>query len=174
MTSKLTLRTCTLENILELQDISVKTMVDTFGKDNTEEDMKEYVDSALNLTQLEKELKNPDSEFYFADFEGKLAGYLKVNKKEAQTETHDPNGLEIHRIYILPEFKRRGIGKFLINHAEKIAREAGCGSMWLGVWERNFGALEFYKNMGFVQTGSHEFLLGTDRQTDLIMTKALQ
>ncbi|KAK2944978.1 putative protease synthase and sporulation negative regulatory PAI 1 domain protein [Blattamonas nauphoetae] len=83
MTSKLSIRTCTLDDILELQDICIQTNVDTYGKDNTEEDMKQYLDSAFNLTQLEKELKNPDSEYYFVDFDGKLAGYLKVNKKEA-------------------------------------------------------------------------------------------
>ncbi|KAK2942485.1 putative polyamine N-acetyltransferase [Blattamonas nauphoetae] len=106
-------------------------------------------------------------------FRGKLAAYLKLNKKEAQDEDDEPNGLEIERIYVRSEFKRRGIGKFLVEYAEKISREAGCSSMRLWVWGQNFGALAFYKSMGFVQTESHVFMLGNDRQTALVMTKYL-
>ena len=49
------------------------------------------------------------------------------------------------------------------------ARSAGDGHLWLGVWERNARAIRFYAKAGFVDVGSHDFVLGTDRQTDRVM-----
>lgn len=54
-----------------------------------------------------------------------------------------------------------------------VAREAGAETVWLGVWEKNPRAIAFYEKCGFRITGSHPFLVGTDLQTDRIMTLAL-
>ena len=40
---------------------------------------------------------------------------------------------------------------------------------WLGVWEYNKNAIEFYKHMGFKKFSEHSFLLGDDNQTDLLL-----
>ena len=49
----------------------------------------------------------------------------------------------------------------------------GAKTLWLGVWERNLRAQAFYRKMGFVDAGSHTFLLGSDRQTDRLLTLGL-
>ncbi|MEA2490896.1 MAG: diamine N-acetyltransferase [Acidobacteriota bacterium] len=53
------------------------------------------------------------------------------------------------------------------------AREAGVQTIWLGVWEKNPRAIAFYAKCGFRDTGSQPFLVGTDLQTDRIMTSEL-
>lgn len=45
----------------------------------------------------------------------------------------------------------------------------GSDVVWLGVWERNARAIAFYKKYGFVERGEHVFLLGHDRQRDIVM-----
>ena len=45
--------------------------------------------------------------------------------------------------------------------------------MWLGVWERNPRAIAFYLKAGFVQVGSHVFMVGSDRQTDWVLVSPL-
>ena len=50
-----------------------------------------------------------------------------------------------------------------------VAKEQQRNPIWLGVWEHNPKALAFYRKMGFVETGAHEFDLGDDHQRDLIM-----
>jgi len=47
-------------------------------------------------------------------------------------------------------------------------------NLWLGVWERNPRAIAFYKKVGFVDRGSHEFLVGSDRQTDRVLVAPVQ
>ena len=49
------------------------------------------------------------------------------------------------------------------------ARTAGARQLWLGVWERNARAIRFYAKWGFTDVGRHDFVLGTDRQTDRVM-----
>lgn len=119
------------------------------------------------------ELNDPNSQFYFVYLDDQLAGYLKVNLNESQSEQVAPNALEIERIYIRSAFKRHGLGRFLFQEALKLAQAKNCSSIWLGVWEKNYPALAFYEKMGFIQHGSHSFFMGTDEQTDLIMTKNL-
>jgi len=45
--------------------------------------------------------------------------------------------------------------------------------VWLGVWERNETAINFYKKWGFELFGSHIFRLGNDDQNDLLLKKQL-
>ena len=54
-------------------------------------------------------------------------------------------------------------------HALEVARQSGKRFAWLGVWEKNEKAIGFYQARGFRRSGTHDFMLGEDRQTDMIM-----
>ena len=41
--------------------------------------------------------------------------------------------------------------------------------VWLGVWEENLRAINFYKKNGFSEFSKHVFRLGNDEQTDIMM-----
>ncbi|WP_042136934.1 GNAT family N-acetyltransferase [Paenibacillus sp. FSL P4-0081] len=164
---------CSAGDLGLLQDISVETFRDTFEHQNSAEVMQAYLEKAFNLEQLNTELSNSASEFYFIYSKGELAGYLKVNTNEAQSENMGNHSLEIERIYIRRPFHNQRLGKYLIDKAIAIAVERNIDKIWLGVWERNGGAIAFYTKMGFVQTGTHCFYMGDEEQTDYIMTKTL-
>lgn len=106
-------------------------------------------------------------------FNNEVAGYLKVNTNDAQSEEMGNESLEVERIYIRNKFQRKGLGKYLINKAIEVAIGQIKKMIWLGVWEKNDKAIAFYKKMGFVQTGAHSFYMGDEEQIDLIMTKTL-
>lgn len=167
------LKRCTLEDLHQLQEISIETFSDTFKDQNSPENMNAYLDKAYNLEQLIKELSHRSSRFFFVFFNEEIAGYLKVNVKDAQSEEMGEEALEIERIYIKKPFQKHGIGKYLLNKAIEMAEEQGKKKIWLGVWEQNENAIAFYQKMGFVQTGAHSFYMGDEEQTDLIMVKAL-
>ncbi|MDT2596444.1 N-acetyltransferase [Enterococcus dongliensis] len=168
-----TIYPCTHKDLPELQKISIETFKDTFAAENDPNDLTTYLSNAYGLVKLEKELSTPDSRFFFIYLEDQLAGYLKLNTNKAQTEMSDKNGLEIERIYIRKHFKRQGLGRQLLDFAFAIADQEKREQIWLGVWEHNQNALRFYQTFGFVQVGSHDFYVGDDQQTDLIMAKEL-
>ncbi|KUL15697.1 GNAT family N-acetyltransferase [Bacillus paralicheniformis] len=167
------IKRCTLEDLHKLQEIGYETFNETFKHQNSPENMKAYLDKAFNLKQLEKELSNSSSQFFFVYFNNEIAGYLKVNTDEAQSEKMGDESLEIERIYIKNNFQKHGLGKYLFNKAVEIAKELNKKKIWLGVWEKNENAIAFYKKMGFVQTGAHSFYMGYEEQTDLIMAKTI-
>ncbi|MGQ3478140.1 GNAT family N-acetyltransferase [Paenibacillus sp. TY11] len=167
------IKKCTLEDLRKLQEISYETFNDTFKHQNSTENMNAYLERAFNLEQLEKELSNISSQFFFVYFNNEVAGYLKVNTNDAQSEEMGDESLEIERIYIKNKFQKHGFGKYLLNKAMEIAMEHKKKKIWLGVWEQNENAIAFYKKMGFVQTGVHSFYMGDEEQIDFIMTKTL-
>jgi diamine N-acetyltransferase len=167
------LKKCTLEDSRKLQEISYETFNETFKHQNSPENMNAYLEKAFNLKQLEKELSNISSQFFFIYFNNEVAGYLKVNTDDDQSEEMGDESLEIERIYIKIEFQKHGLGKYLLNKAMEIAMECNKKKIWLGVWEKNENAIAFYKKMGFVQIGAHSFYMGDEEQMDFIMTKTL-
>ncbi|NLS88909.1 GNAT family N-acetyltransferase [Bacillus subtilis] len=167
------IKKCSREDLQILQQLSIETFNDTFKDQNSPENMKVYLERAFNKKQLEKELSNMSSEFFFVYFDHEVAGYVKVNIDDAQSEEMGAESLEIERIYIKNNFQKHGLGKHLLNKAIEIALERNKKNIWLGVWEKNENAIAFYKKMGFVQTGAHSFYMGDEEQTDLIMAKTL-
>lgn len=167
--SSTTIRKVKPEELEELQKISRETFFQTFAAVNSEENMKQYLEENLSLERLSSELQNEHSEFYFAINTGRITGYLKINFGDAQTEQHDPGAAEIERIYVLSEYYGKETGRMLLEKALERAGELHAPFIWLGVWEKNFRALSFYKKHGFTQFGTHPFRLGNEEQTDLLM-----
>ncbi|MEC1435014.1 GNAT family N-acetyltransferase [Bacillus spizizenii] len=167
------IKKCSREDLKILQELSIETFNDTFKDQNSPENMKAYLESAFNAKQLEKELSNTSSQFFFVYFNHEVAGYLKVNTDDAQSEKMGDESLEIERVYIKNKFQKHGLGQYLLNKAIEIAIERNKKKIWLGVWEKNENAIAFYKKMGFVQTGAHSFYMGDEEQTDFLMAKTL-
>ena len=167
------IKKCILEDSRKLQEISYETFSETFKHQNSPENMNAYLERAFNLKQLEKELSNIFSQYFFVYFNNEVAGYLKVNTNDAQSEEMGDESLEIERVYIKSKFQKHGLGKYLLNKAVEIALECNKKKIWLGVWEKNENAIAFYKKMEFVQTGAHSFYMGDEEQMDFIMTKTL-
>ncbi|MDF1549322.1 MAG: GNAT family N-acetyltransferase [Bacteroidales bacterium] len=159
----------TSADLPELVKISRKTYFETFHLVNSAENMDLYLNSAFNEKQLAAELKEINSEFYFAFYKSDIAGYLKINFDSAQTDVNDPDALELERIYVLKDFQGFKVGKELLEFTINIAKDKKKKYLWLGVWEKNEKAIKFYTKFGFKIFGSHPFIMGNDKQTDLLM-----
>jgi len=163
------IRKINIDDLETLRDLSIQTFKETFEEVNTEEDMQKYLLENLSIEKLKTELENVNSEFYFAENNDEILGYLKLNFKDAQTEKLEENHFEIERIYVLKAFLGQKIGQILFDKAIEIGREKNLEYVWLGVWEENHRAIRFYEKNGFEIFGKHNFVLGEDVQTDLLM-----
>jgi diamine N-acetyltransferase len=157
------------EDVIQLQKISIDTFRQTFAKDNTKENMDQYIEEKLTTEQLLNELSNPLSEFYFAKLDEQIIGYIKVNFGAAQTEIFDQDAAELERIYVSKEYQRQKAGQRLYEKVIEIARQNNAPYLWLGVWEHNETAIRFYRKNGFTEFDKHIFKLGNDEQTDIMM-----
>ena len=168
-----TIRPVTAADVNELQSISRETFKITFDPFTKPADMARFLDEDYETGKLLREIADPDSRFFFLVVEGEVAGYLKVNVGQAQTERLKPNALEVERIYLRGKFQHRGLGNVLLELAERIAREEKRDWMWLGVYEHNTNAQNFYLHHGFTRVSQHTFQVGTDPQTDWLLAKKL-
>jgi ribosomal protein S18 acetylase RimI-like enzyme len=162
-----------LSDLKALQEMSKKTFFDTFSWGTSSENMNAYLDTSLSEEKLTTELNEAKSEFYFGLLNSVRVGYLKLNFGQAQTELKESNSMEIERIYIPQEHQRKRIGGALIKKAIEIAVQKKMEYVWLGVWEKNSKAISFYRKHGFIEISAHAFMMGTEKQTDLIMKRSL-
>jgi len=164
---------CKAEQLELLRDISIETYQYTFADSNSDELMQQYFRDALNLEKLSLELQTTGSYFYFIYVDQEVAGFLKVNIDDAQSDYSDEIGLEVERFYIRQSYLRRGLGKTLMQFAYGVAQKFNKNSIWLGVWEGNLRARAFYESQGFYHIGEHPFDMAGDIQTDLVLKKDL-
>ena len=156
-------------HIEALQQIGRQTFAETFAESNTAANMAKYLEEAYSFEKLNEEINNPNSFFYFAIMDEKVIGYLKLNMGGSQTELKDNDALEIERIYVLKAFHGKKVGQLIFDKAIEIAKELHVAYVWLGVWEENKRALQFYTKNGFVEFDQHVFVLGDEAQTDIMM-----
>lgn len=156
-------------DVRQLQIIGRQTFYETFKEGNTEDDLNKYLKDSFSTQKIVTELHNINSEFYFAYSNNQIVGYLKINFGEAQTESIYANSIEIERIYVLKDFHGKNVGQLLYDKVLEIANQKSSDFVWLGVWEKNPRAINFYKKNGFVEFDKHIFKLGNDEQTDILM-----
>jgi diamine N-acetyltransferase len=156
-----------------LSELGARTFYDTFAKDNTPENIAAHLKNSF-LPEIQfAELTDPNNVFLIIENESQPIGYAQLilnNKEEFLTGT---NPLEIRRIYATQENIGKGVGKELMKAAIREAQQRDCDSVWLGVWEKNPRAINFYKKWGFEEVGTHIFTVGDDPQRDFIMELAL-
>ena len=169
----ISIRLCQNSDLEALRNLAYETYDDAFRSMNTPETMQAYLAEAFDLQKMKQELANPNNRFYFLHADGCLAGFTKLNTAPGQTDINDSSSLEIERIYVKTGFKRKGLGKVLIEHAQKIALNLGKQYVWLGVWEKNESGILFYQKMGFVEFSRHTFRMGDELQSDWVMKKEL-
>ena len=163
----------TIFDVEILQRIGRQTFFETFDSSNTEANMKQYLEEGFSVEKLKGELSNENAAFYFAIDINNVIGYLKLNFGNSQTELKDDTAIEIERIYVLRAYHGKKVGQMLYDKAIEVAREKNAKYVWLGVWEENPRAINFYKKNGFVEFDKHIFRLGDDDQTDIMMKLVL-
>ena len=131
------------------------------------------MDFAFSEEKIKRELLHPNSIFYFVEQQGDTIGYFKLNENEVQTEFRDSDGMELERVYLVPEVQGSGTGAKIMAFVVELAKAKHKKYVWLGVWEKNTRAIRFYERLGFERCGTHPYYIGTDKQTDWLYKKTL-
>ncbi len=121
-----------------------------------------------------REIVNPAISTLVCEHEGQLVGYAQIRSALAPALTAAADAAEIQRLYVDQRWHGRGIAQALMAAALDLAERSGADRVWLGVWEHNPRAIAFYRKCGFQETGEQVFLLGTDPQRDLVMSRRVE
>lgn len=161
MPEALIIRRAELKDVDVLRVFGEATFRETFSAQNSKENLDAYLAKSFSLANVEAQLKSPNSEFYFASLNGEVIGYLKLNTSD--------EGLEIERIYVIAAAQGQRIGKALYEFTLNLANTRKSDWLWLGVWQGNTKAIEFYKRQGMEVFDTRQFQLGSELHDDFLM-----
>ncbi len=128
--------------------------------------MEQYIRAHFTEEHILDLLHDTLTTIFLAHTGNTLIGYIQL-KPGADRR------MEIARFYVDRTFQGTGTGSVLIREAFRFGKDAGCTTVWLGVWQQNAQAIEIYLHLGFEITGTTSFTLGKDIQSDYIMERLL-
>lgn len=169
----LTIRLATLEDAALIADMSRQTFYESFAAQNTKEDMDKFLNKQFTRDMLINEVGAANNIFLLAYEDAEAVGYVRMRENNIPPGLGTHNAMEIARIYAVQAAIGKGVGKALMQACLNIAAEKKKEVVWLGVWEKNQRAIDFYTKHGFEKFSDHIFLLGNDPQTDWLMKKSL-
>lgn len=158
----------------ELAAFAARTFAETFGPDNRPEDLQAHLVASFGLAQQSAELRNPDMTTLLALDGGRLIAFAQLRRQSPPACVPHRGAIELHRFYVDRAAHGKGIAQRLLRAVHDAAGQWRAPHLWLGVWERNPRAIKFYRNCGFTDYGSHDFLVGTDRQTDRVLAMSVR
>jgi ribosomal protein S18 acetylase RimI-like enzyme len=83
------------------------------------------------------------------------AGLISFSNTHWNFTLFSQPGLYIHDLYVQPPYRRRGIGKRLIEEVVRVAKERGCGRVDFVALRDNQAALAFYHCLPQVRETDH-------------------
>ena len=169
----ITIRIATKKDAELIADMSRQTFYETFAAENTKENMDKFMNEQFTRETLIEEVGAGNNIFLLA-FDGEQpVGYARIRENNNPPSLGTANAIEIARIYAATHAIGKGIGKVLVQKCIEIAKAGSRELVWLGVWEKNQRAIEFYKKWGFEKFAEHDFILGNDVQKDWLMKKKI-
>jgi ribosomal protein S18 acetylase RimI-like enzyme len=165
------IREATIADLPKLRALAISVFTITFEKANNPDDFKTFMDEAYSEVQMRKELAEPGAVYLIAEVGDLFAGYARVRENNEVDQYLGTNHLELQRLYADIPWQGKGVANALMEACEKIVRDRSKEWIWLGVWEHNPKAIHYYQKHGYEQFSQHDFMLGSDKQTDLLMRK---
>lgn len=156
-----------------LASLGAQTFSETFAPYNTEEDMAQYLAESFNVEHQHAELADEATCFLIADINNEPAGYAMLRRGKPPTGVVARPPIELVRLYVSKQWLGQGVGETLMRACLHEARQQGCQTLWLGVWEHNARARAFYRKWQFEEFGEHSFQLGGDLQNDFLMRRSV-
>ena len=106
-----------------------------------------------HLAQTVEQYFSPDTPLWWVDFGGEgdsspspIAGLWAGN---AIDQVKGDRHAHIFLLYVVPEHRRRGVGKALMQYVENWATQRGDRQIGLQVFQSNAAALNLYNHLGY-------------------------
>ena len=104
----------------------------------------------LTKEELDEVLKEEGKLFLVSDNDGVIDGFLDGTIVEKTSKsTGFKRFLFVDHLGVLKATQKSGVGRMLMEEAEKFAKDNKCTMLVLDVWGFNENAIGFYEHLGF-------------------------
>jgi len=153
--------------------LAERTFRDTFGARNSPGNMDLHCAKSFGPEIQQREIADRGLVTTIAETDGVMTGYTQLRLLKTHPNVVAKQPAELNRIYVLAEWQGRGVAGHLMQRAIETATRARADCLWLGVWEHNPKAMAFYRKFGLEVVGTQAFMLGEERQRDIVMAVKL-
>lgn len=80
----------------------------------------------------------------------KIIGYMSISKEGEDV-------YELHNLAVLPEYRHKGFGKILLDHAKEVVKSLGGNRIKIGIIEESTVLKDWYIANGFAHIGTKKF-----------------
>lgn len=102
------------------------------------------------LEEAEKQLvyllSSPTNQLFVKEIDGNVVGYIQLHDYVC---TYGPRLMNVLGLAVEPAYHKQGIGKALLSHAEKWAKENGVEGIRLNSGVERTQAHKFYEHLGY-------------------------
>ena len=139
-------------NILEVMYL-LQHCIEDFNKNSVYQWHMSYPDYFRLLREVEKET------LYIIKSKGVCIGTITFDElqesafDEIEWKNNTDKFIVIHRIAVFPTWQKKGVGRKLIEFAEKKAKESGYKSIRLDVASSSEHLIKLYESIGYSYTG---------------------
>lgn len=153
--------------------VGLQVFLDTYAQDGVSPSVAGEAHELLSPEALAASLADPASTFVLAERDGRLVGFAQLAFPSRHELVARENAAEVVRLYVQERFRRRGLGRALLERAEAEAVVRGATTVWLSAWARNLRALAFYERCGYANLGASTYTYRDDAYETRVFAKHL-
>lgn len=109
--------------------------------------LERFKDPYMSYEELKEEFARKD--FYVYELDGRIVAVAALEVPNAAAQPPFTKIGVISRMYVLPDFQRRGIGSALITEIERRVKEQGIREILIWTDPKASWAISFYKKLGY-------------------------
>lgn len=159
-----TIRQATLEDIPTIQAIANITFPLTYKDIITPEQNDYMMEMMYSTDSLHKQMTVEHHTYLLCEVDGKAVGYVSVQplpQNEKDESEKDMDVFDLQKIYVLPEYQGKHIGRFLFEHAFEWIRKNHPKPCRVELHvNRHNKAIKFYEHMGLHELRQGDYPIG--------------
>ncbi len=168
-----TVRDATPADAPGLAHLAERTFRNAFGAANSAANMDDHCAENFGPEKQLAEIEDPRWSTLVVDADAALIAYGQLRWPAPPACIEGARPAEIYRLYVDLPWHGQGVAPTLMEALLDRARQGDADAVWLGVWEHNPRAISFYRKAGFREVGAQRFMLGSDPQRDIVMSRML-
>ncbi len=169
----LTYRIANLNDSISVSNLASETFRESWTEEGNEADVNQYLSENFTAEHISKELADKNITYLLAFNNNEPIAYLKLERNLMPDNYQLEKPISISRVYVRKLYQGKQIGSVLLDQAIAIAKKEDYKTIWLGVWNQNYNALQLYERFGFERFGIYQFVMGSALSDDYLMMKKI-
>lgn len=168
-----TLRPAASGDATTLSALSIQVFLDTYATEGVRPDLAQEAFTEYSVAAFARRLADSARRFIVAEMGTGLVGFAEIVTVEGTAPVGNVSGARLERLYVQPGAQGSGVGKALIERAERLAAQGPSRAIWLIAWERNERALGFYARLGYRDLGADTYTFQDQAYGTRVLAKDL-